>query len=632
MFNRNQELLGIEVLKAQSVSETLRRFGSYFAKYKIALGITALFVIVSTVLSVSVPLLLGQVVDCYLDPLVRNAGSLESCWYTTIPAGASDAELYRGLGGIILLILGIYITTSTIIGSQFFAMSWAGAHVLRDIRDDVFRHVHRLSLSFFSRNEAGDIMSRFTNDTDTLQQIMGFGLVQVISGLLQVIFVVLAMFFTNLPFAIVGLITLPLMFLVTRWLSELARRAFREARKEIGAVNADLQENIASVREVQAFSREQENIAEFESVNAANRDANIRAQAYSSALAPALEALVYINIAIVAGVGGLTLLGDGDFFGTLMTIGVIVTFISFAQQLNRPVQQIALLWTNLQSAIAGGERIFGLLDEDPDISDKPNAGQMPEIRGEVTLSGVHAEYNKNEPVLRGVNIHAQPGQTVAIVGPTGAGKTTIINLLPRFWDVSAGSVKIDGIDVRDVTRASLRSQIGIVLQDTFLFSDTVMNNIRYGRPEASDDEVIEAAKLARADQFITKMSDGYDTVLGERGTGLSQGQRQLLSIARVMLMDPQILIMDEATSSVDTRTEREIQSALDKLLAGRTSFVIAHRLSTIRNADQVIVLRDGAIIEQGTHNDLLEAGGFYHGLYMSQFRRSVAEKEPQAAD
>ncbi|RPI93853.1 MAG: ABC transporter ATP-binding protein, partial [Chloroflexi bacterium] len=392
-----------------------------------------------------------------------------------------------------------------------------------------------------------------------------------------------------------------------------------------GGVNADLQENIAGVREAQAFTRESENIARFREANAANRDANIRAVAFTSALAPALEALGYISIVIVAGVGGILMLRNQELGGTAISLGLIITFISYTQQFNMPIQLIATLWTNVQSAIAGAERIFEFIDVEPDVTDKPGAPDLTTIEGRVELRDVWMSYNEGEPVLQGVSLTAEPGQTIAIVGPTGAGKTTIINLLPRFYDVDAGAVLIDGHDVRDVTRHSLRRQIGLVLQDSFLFSDTVMNNIRYGRPDATDEDVIEAAKLAHADEFITRLPDSYQTVLGERGSGLSQGQRQLLSIARAALANPRLLILDEATSSVDTRTERLIQQALEKLLKGRTSFVIAHRLSTIRNADQVFVIQDGKIIEQGTHETLLAAKGAYYDLYMSQFRRDVPE-------
>jgi ATP-binding cassette subfamily B protein len=411
------------------------------------------------------------------------------------------------------------------------------------------------------------------------------------------------------------------MFYVTWWFSEQARREFRKTRKEMGSVNAELQESISSVREVQAFNRAEENIEQFKITNAANRDANVRAVAYTSALAPALEALSYVALAIVVGVGGWYLLKGETMLGTTVTFGLVITFLAYVQRFNQPIQQIAVLWANVQSAIASGERIFGLLDEKPAVVDKPNAKEMKEIKGHVIFDEVSHEYEDGVPVLNKVSFEAQPGQTFAIVGPTGAGKTTIINLLPRFYDVTHGSVKIDGVDVRDVTSESIRKQVGIVLQDSFLFSTTVMENIRFGKPNATDEEVYAAAKLANADSFIERLPEKYQTVLGERGSGLSQGQRQLLSIARAALADPRILILDEATSSVDTRTERLIQKAFDQLLKGRTAFVIAHRLSTIRNADMILVLEKGQIIERGKHDELLGKKGFYYNLYMSQFKK-----------
>ncbi|MCI0477779.1 MAG: ABC transporter ATP-binding protein/permease, partial [Anaerolineales bacterium] len=362
-------------------------------------------------------------------------------------------------------------------------------------------------------------------------------------------------------YALISLAVVPFMFVATSWFSGQARKAYRTVRSSVGDVNANLQESISAVREAQAFNREEENIQQFNESNAASRDASIRAVAYTSALMPVLQSLGYVSLAIVAGVGGLLLLSNQNLFGQSVTLGLVITFIAYTQRFNMPVSQIATLWTNIQSAIAGGERIFGLLDTEPDIVDKPNAQVMPEIKGRVMFDHVYAEYEKDQPVLRDVNLVAEPGQTVAIVGPTGAGKTTIVNLIPRFYDVSEGAVTIDGIDVRDVTAASLRRQIGVVLQDSFLFSATIKENIRYGKPDATDEQVIAAAKLASADSFIERLPEGYDTVLGERGSGLSQGQRQLLAIARAALSDPRILILDEATSSVDTRTERLIQGA-----------------------------------------------------------------------
>ncbi|MEW5987222.1 MAG: ABC transporter ATP-binding protein [Chloroflexota bacterium] len=655
MLNRQAEFLGIEVIKARDVRVTLKRFWDYFGRHKLLLLLVAVFVVAGTWAQVIIPDLTGQVVDCYLQPVVSgfltggtqgiegtqgtdsssqsSPSSLSSanCWYTTPDADAGRDQVIQGLAGLILLIGGLYVGAAVFSGFQFYLMTWAGQTVLRDLRADIFRHIHQLGLSYFTTHEAGDVMSRLTNDTDTINQVIGFGLVSVVQGVLLIVWIVYTMFTKSVAYALISLVTLPLMFITTQWFSNQARKAFRRARQEMGSVNAGLQENIAAVRETQAFSREEENIELFRVSNAANRDANVRAQVFTSALAPTLEALSYVSLAVVAGVGGFLILTGQDLWGTTVSLGLIVTFIAYTQQFNRPVQQIALLWTNIQSAIAGGERIFDFLDVEPDLSDKPGAQVMPPIQGHVQFEDVRAEYNRGEPVLRGICLEARPGQTIAIVGPTGAGKTTMINLLARFYDVTGGRITIDGVDVRDVTQASLRQQIGIVLQDTFLFSDTILNNIRYGRLEATDEEVIEAAKLAHADSFISRLPEGYQTVLGERGSGLSQGQRQLLAIARVALANPRILILDEATSSVDTRTERQIQAALDELLHGRTSFVIAHRLSTIRHADQVLVLDQGQIIERGRHDELLAAGGFYHDLYMSQFRRQIEEEEEVVA-
>ncbi len=634
MFGHNRRILEIEVSKPKSVRSTLYRLWKLFRGRRVLLGAMLAFAVFSAWAQVVTPDLIGQTVDCYLVPysqdkmsfLAESAPSSQSnCWYTDTPDTLSRDDALRGVGEIVLLISGLIAVSAIAVGLQFYLMRRASLFVLRDLRMAVFKHIHRLPLRYYGKHEAGDIMSRLTNDIATIEQAFTFALVQVIRGALIIVWLIYAMFSRSVSFALVAIAMVPFMLLATVWFSNRARIAYRRARREIGTVNADLQENISSVREAQAFTREEENIARFRQSNAATRDANIQAVAFTSALSPTLEALGYVSIAIVAGVGGILMLRDQDLLGTVISLGLIITFLSYTQQFNQPIQLIATLWTNVQSAIAGAERIFEFLDTAPDLTDKPDARDMPPIQGHVELRDVWMSYNPNEPVLKGVSLAAEPGQTIAIVGPTGAGKTTIINLIPRFYDVDKGAVLIDGIDVRDVKRASLRRQIAIVLQDTFLFSDTVMNNIRYGRIEASDDEVIEAAKLVYADGFIQRLPEGYQTVLGERGSGLSQGQRQLVAIARAALANPRLLILDEATSSVDTRTERLIQKALEKLLSGRTSFVIAHRLSTIRNADRVYVLDDGQIVEQGTHEELLAAQGFYYALYMSQFRRDVPE-------
>jgi ATP-binding cassette subfamily B protein len=469
-------------------------------------------------------------------------------------------------------------------------------------------------------------MSRITNDTDTIQQVVSFALVSVASGILLLVWIAINMLSQNVPFALLSMAVTPVMLIATVWFSGQARKAFRRTRTEIGNVNAELQEGISSVREVQAFNRADQNIEQFKVTNAANRDANVRAVTFTSALAPTLEALGYLALAIVSVVGGLALLGNQTLFGTAVSIGLVITFIIYVQRFNQPIQQIAVLWTNIQSAVAGAERIFGLLDVPLEMQDLPNAVVLPQLSGKVEFRNVSAAYKEDQMVLCNINFTAEPGQTIAIVGPTGAGKTTMINLIPRFYDVTDGEVLVDDIDVRQVTARSLREQIAIVLQDTFMFSTSVMENIRFGRPDATDEEVIEAAKLSRADSFIERLPDKYQTVLGERGSGLSQGQRQLLAIARAALSDPRILILDEATSSVDTRTERLIQQALENLLKGRTSFVIAHRLSTIRNADMLLVVDQGEIVERGRHEELLARRGFYYNLYMSQFRKEAPEE------
>ena len=629
MLDGSRRILEREVRKPDDVSKTLRRFAAYFREYWLTLLLVLTFIVISAWTIVMGPNLIGQAIDCYIAPEAAQPGS---CWYTDVAPAATASERIEGLLGLAAVLLGLYLLNAFMVGLAFFTMRYAGQNVLRNLRRDLMLHIHRLSMGYFARKKAGDVMSRVTNDMDTVQQMFNFALINVVRGSLTIVFIIGAMLQANIPYALISLTIVPVMIFMTAFFSNQARKAFRKARKEIGTVNADLQESISGAREVQAFNREEQSIAEFERSNEANRAANVRAAVFTSALNPALEALNYVALGLVVVVGGFSALNSTALLGTsIISFGTIFAFIGYIQQLNQPVAQIAILWTNVQSGVAGGERIFGLLDEEPDIVDKPDAQPMPQINGHVEFKDVWAEYVEGEPVLEGVDFTVETGQSFAIVGPTGAGKTTIINMIPRFYDVKQGAVLIDGIDVRDVQSDTLREQIGIVLQDTFLFSISVMENIRYGRPDATDEEVIEAAKMVAAHDFIERLPEGYETVLGERGGGLSQGQRQLIAIARVALMNPRILILDEATSSVDTRTERVIQAAFEKLMAGRTSFVIAHRLSTIRNAGQVVMLKAGEIIERGTHETLLAHGGAYYDLYMSQFRDETDETATESA-
>jgi ATP-binding cassette subfamily B multidrug efflux pump len=602
-----------EETRPTEVGKTLRRLLTYFQPFRGLLVGAAMLIVVSTMLQLAAPYLTGVAVDQFIAP----SGRSRPVWLTWLLP--QDASRPVGLAAVMLVLLGAYLLNWVTSAAQFYLMTVAGQRVLLHMRTQIFQRIQTLSLRFFDQREAGDLMSRLVNDTQVINQVFSGGVVRLASMSLSLVGIVVSMLGLNWRLALASFTILPVMVLATTVFSRRTRTAFRRTRQTIGEVSAELQENIAAVREVQAFAREEENVGEFEAINAANRDANVQAESILSAFSPALDVLSTVALAVVAGYGGYLALATPP----LVSVGVIVSFLIYVRRFYEPIQGIANLYAQVQAAVAGAERIFELLDTQPEITDAPDAVRLPPIQGRVEFDHVTFSYQDEEPVLQDVSLVAEPGQTVALVGPTGVGKTTLVSLLTRFYDVDAGAIRIDGHDVRQVNHESLRRQMGIVLQDTFLFSGTVIDNIRYGRLEASDEEVIAAAQLANADQFIARLPEGYETQLGERGHNLSQGQRQLIAIARAVLADPRILILDEATSSVDTRTELLIQRALDELLKGRTSFVIAHRLSTIRNADQVFVLHQGRIVERGTHEELLAARGLYYDLYSSQFRRQA---------
>ena len=596
--------------KADKVGQTLLRLFRYMSGMRLALFLVVGLATVSAGAQALAPLYIAQAVDglkAFVD------GEVE-------PSVAA-----RGLAIAMLLVLVLFLAGWLLNAGSRIALVAVGQRLLLRIRTQIMTKVNALSLSYFDRHKAGDLLSRLTNDTDVINRAVGMGLSRLVSSFLLLFAILIGMLALNWRLALASFALLPLMYVSTVVFSKRARTAFRKTRKTISVVSSELEQNISGARVAQAFNRQGWNSQSFRKLNRANRDANVGAESLTAAFAPTMDIIGAIGIAVVLAYGGyLTRL-------ELVSIGVIVAFLQYVRRFFEPVRAISMLWAQVQSAIAGAERIFELLDEVPQVEDAADARPLALTEGRVELSGVTFAYEPGTPVLQGIDLVAEPGQTVALVGPTGAGKTTIISLLERFYDVQSGAVTIDGQDVRSVTQDSVRQSISIVLQDTFLFANTISYNIRYGRPDATDADIEAAARRARAHQFIEKLPDGYDTMLQEGATNLSRGQRQLLAIARALLKDPRILVLDEATSNVDTRTELLIQEALGELLQGRTSFVIAHRLSTVRRADVIYVIESGRVAERGTHEELLRADGSYARIYRSQFVQPGAAPAAVAA-
>ncbi len=505
--------------------------------------------------------------------------------------------------------IGIYFTS----WGQSYHLSWVGQRVLATLRSQLFHHLQRLPLGYHDTHIIGVTISRVINDVAVINELLSQGLVTLVGDLLVLVGIVVVMLSMSPRLALISFAVLPLMLLATILFARRAQVAFRETRTRVAAVVGDLAENISGMRVIQAFAQEGASRERFEEVNRANRDAYVGAMSLSFVFLPAVEFLSMLATAVVLWFGGRAVAQEE------LTLGVVVAFLAYVTRFFQPIQELSQLYTTLQAAMAGGEQVLRLLDTAPDVADAPDAVEMPEINGRIQFQDVNFSYRGDAVVLHDINLTIEPGQTVALVGPTGAGKSSIANLVARFYDVTDGVVLIDGVDVRQVTQQSLRRQMGLVPQDPFLFSGTVADNVRFGVPDVDDAAVEEAARLANAHDFITALPDGYDTEILEGGVNVSIGQRQLICIARAVLADPRVLILDEATASVDTVTETLIQEALDRLLENRTSVVIAHRLSTIRNADVICVVENGRIIERGSHDDLLARGGVYRTLYERQF-------------
>lgn len=579
--------------KAKDAKATTKRLLGYLKIHLFKIFLSVLLILFSTILVVIATRLIGVAIDDYI-----------------------TAFQLDGLLKVCIALIVIYCLSSFFLWLQHVLMVEVAQDTVLQIRKELFEQIQVLPLKYFDKNTHGELMSRVTNDVDNISVTLNTSISQILQSVLIVITTMAMMLYLSPILTLASLVTIPILMILTKMVTSKARNYFSERQKKLGNLNGYIEEVISGQKVVKVFSREEEEILRFKEMNDNLLDVGIKAEIFSGLIGPFSMALNNIGYAVVVGVGAFMIVS-----GWNMSLGIISNFIIYSRQFSRPLTELANQVNTMMSAIAGAERVFEILDEEPELPDSQDAYMLQGIKGDVVLKDVDFSYELGNPILKNINLYAKAGQTIAFVGPTGAGKTTIINLLTRFYDIDKGMITIDGHDIRKIKRDSLRSALGSVLQDTFLFTGSIGENIRYGRLDASDEEVKEAAKLANAHEFIRKLPQRYDTLLTDSGGNLSQGQRQMLSIARAILADPAILILDEATSSVDTRTEVKIQEAMHNLMKGRTNFVIAHRLSTIRKADLIAVIDHGEIIERGNHDNLMEKKGFYYKLYMSQFEK-----------
>ncbi len=582
------------VAKPKNFKGTLKRLWSYFGKERNVLLSIFLFIVADSVLTLLAPYLIGKAVDAM-----------------ALKSGKVDFPL---LETIIAVLLGAYLFDAVLTFLQGWFMAGVSQRIVKSLRSTLFQKLQKLPVAFFDSRTHGELMSRLSNDIDNVSNTISQSTTQLMSGVIVIIGSLAMMLVLSPVLTIASLITVPLVFLLTRTIAKKTSVLFKNQQVELGKLNGHIEETISGLQVVKAFNHEQKAIEEFEAVNKQLLDVGLKAQIWSGFLMPIMNAINNLGFTVVAVVGGLLAVKNS------ITVGVIASFLTYSRQFVRPLNDLANIFNVLQSGVAGAERVFEILDEEEEPADAEDAVPLVDPKGHVQFENVTFGYRADVPILKNIQFEAPAGSSTALVGPTGAGKTTVVNLLTRFYDVTSGRILLDGMDIRNYTRDSLRRSFGFVLQDTYLFSGTIKENILYGNPDATDQEVEAAAELANAAEFIQRLPNGYDTVLSENGGNLSQGQLQLLAIARVILAKPALLILDEATSSIDTRTELHIQDALLSVMKGRTSFIIAHRLNTIRDADTIMVIDHGELVEKGSHEALMAARGRYYQMYSNQFK------------
>lgn len=592
--------------KPKNMKKTLSRLLKYIVTNKFMIIMLVASVIISALLNLAGPSIQGEALK-FLTPSTDEGGKL-----IILEDGTVKVD-FAGMARLLVLLGAVYLLSSLFTYIQGHISAKLSQKTVYRMRGDLFRKIEKLPIKYIDNHPHGDIMSRMTNDIENISNTVSNSVTSLISGIITIIGAFSLMLYHSWQMTLVALVTIPLTVLVTTKLTKYVRRYFMRQQQLLGAINSQVEESVTGYKTVVAFGHENEIKDEFNRTGDELRTAGIKAEIFGGVMGPLMN--------IIGNVGFLLIVICGALFTMKGLIGIttIYVFIQYSKQFTRPINEVANQYTSILNAITGAERVFEITDQNDETDEGKKVLLPADIKGNISFRNICFSYVQSEPVLKNFNLEISSGQKIAIVGKTGSGKTTIINLLTRFYETDSGKILLDGTDIREITKASLRKNIAIVLQDTVLFSDTVGANIRYGRPEASEAETEAAAKAAKAHDFITRMPEGYDTVLDETGGNISQGQKQLLTIARAILADPKILILDEATSSVDTRTEMDIQSAMINLMQGRTTLIIAHRLSTIRDADKIIVLDDGRIVEAGNHNELIAAEGVYYGLYMSQF-------------